>query len=119
MTNAPVTVQERARSWGTFLLNEATHRMILRHDADVGHRFTPNLRARLPGDDGGYFVVTNSSGFRSDHEFERIKSRHGRVLMFGDSYLAGDNVSNGDRYSDQLARILGVEVQNYGVSGSG
>jgi len=102
-----------------FLLSQTTHRMIIQHDPDVGHRFTPNLRARLPGEDGGYFVVTNSLGFRSDHEFERRQSRHGRILMFGDSYTAGDNVSNVDRYSDQLARILDVEVQNYGVSGSG
>ena len=89
-----------------FLLSQATHRMIIQYDPEVGHRFTPNLRARLPGDEGGYFVVTNSTGFRSDHEFEKQQAKHGRILMFGDSYTAGDNVSNADRYSDQLAKIL-------------
>jgi len=102
-----------------FLLSQATHRMIIQYDPEVGHRFTPNLRARLPGDEGGYFVVTNSTGFRSDYEFEKRQAKHGRILMFGDSYTAGDNVSNADRYSDQLGKILGVEVQNYGVPGSG
>src|SRR5215469_3425017 len=102
-----------------FLLTQATHRMIIQHDPDVGHRFTPNLRARLPGEDGGYFVVTNSSGFRSDSEFAETRPLHARILMFGDSFTAGDNVSNEDRYSDQLARLLGAEVQNYGVPGSG
>jgi carbamoyltransferase len=85
-----------------FLLTQTTHRMTIQYDADVGHRFTPNLRARIPGEDGGYFVVTNSLGFRSDYEFERAASRHPRILMFGDSYTAGDDVSNADRYSDQL-----------------
>jgi carbamoyltransferase len=93
--------------------------MLIQYDAEVGHRFVPNLRARIPGEDGGYFVITNSLGFRSDFEFGRDRSRHGRILMFGDSYTAGDNVSNADRYSDQLARICGCEVQNYGVPGSG
>jgi len=102
-----------------FLLNQTTHRMIIQHDPDVGHRFVPNLRARIPGDDGGSFVVTNSLGFRSDCEFAAASSGQARILMFGDSYTAGDNVSNADRYSDQLAKMVGVEVQNYGVPGSG
>jgi carbamoyltransferase len=93
--------------------------MTIQYDADVGHRYTPNLRARIPGDDGGYFVVTNSQGFRSDHEFDRAPSAHPRILMFGDSYTAGDDVSNPDRYSDQLGRMLNAEVQNYGVPGTG
>jgi len=102
-----------------FLLTQTTHRMTIQYDADVGHRYTPNLRARIPGDDGGYFVVTNSLGFRSDYEFARAASPHPRILMFGDSYTAGDDVSNADRYSDQLGRMLGTEVQNYGVPGTG
>jgi carbamoyltransferase len=102
-----------------FLLTETTHRMIIQHDPDVGHRFVPNLRARLPGDDGGYFVVTNSSGFRSDFNFSAAPASHPRILMFGDSYTAGDNVANADRYSDQLSLLTGAEVQNYGVPGSG
>ena len=102
-----------------FLLTRSTHRMVIQRDPDVGHRFTSSIRARIPSEDGGYFVVTNSLGFRSDHEFDKAKADHPRILMFGDSYTAGDCVTNADRYSDQLARMLGVEVQNYGVSGTG
>ena len=102
-----------------FLLNQSTHRMVIQHDPDVGHRFVPNLKVRLPGGDGGYFVVTNSAGFRSDSDFERRKGTLPRILMFGDSYTAGDNVPNAERYSDKLAALLGVELQNYGVSGTG
>ena len=102
-----------------FLLNQTTHRMLIQYDAEVGHRFVPNLRARIPGEDGGYLLVTNALGFRSDTEFDRARSAHARILMFGDSYTAGDNVANADRYSDRLAALCGCEVQNYGVPGTG
>src|SRR5215831_19371750 len=102
-----------------FLLSQNTHRMVIRHDPDVGHRFVPNLRARIPGEDGGYLIVTNSWGFRSNFEYERQKAARPRILMFGDSYTAADNVSNEDRYSDKLAVLVDAEIQNYGVPGSG
>ena len=93
--------------------------MLIRYHERVGHLFVPNLRARIPNEVGGYFVVTNSLGFRSDYEFEKKKTRRPRILMFGDSYTAGDDCPNQDRYSDVLARILDCEVYNFGVSGSG
>jgi len=95
--------------------------MLIQYDPSVGHIFVPNLRARIPGEDGGYTVVTNATGFRSDFEYDKAKPGpgHFRILMFGDSYTAGDNVSNEYRYSDQLGKFLNAEVQNYGVSGSG
>ncbi len=102
-----------------FLLNQSTHRMLIQYDPDIGHRFVPNQKARLTNEAGGYYVVTNGSGFRSDHEFVAAKSDRPRILMFGDSYTAGDNVSNGDRYSDILAQLSGCEVYNFGISGSG
>lgn len=102
-----------------FLLRQSTHRMLVQYDPAVGHIFVPNLRARIPGEDGGYTLVTNATGFRSNFEYEKAKPAHFRILMFGDSYTAGDNVTNEDRYSDQLGKLLGAEVQNYGVSGSG
>jgi lysophospholipase L1-like esterase len=42
------------------------------------------------------------------------------VLLFGDSYTAGDGVSNGSRYGDLLERFVpGIEVYNYGLPGTG
>ncbi len=102
-----------------FLLLQATHRMLVRYHPTIGHLYVPNLRARLPERGGGYFVVTNAQGFRSDVDFARSRNGRPRILMFGDSYTAGDRVPNEARYSDQLARLLDVEVYNYGLSGSG
>lgn len=91
----------------------------MQYDAEIGHRFVPNIHARIPNEDGGYYVVTNSDGFRSDCEFVPKKSNKFRILMYGDSYTAGDNVSNHQRYSDLLAQKTGAEVFNFGLSGSG
>src|SRR5579872_4517533 len=102
-----------------FLLHQSTHRMLVRYHPMVGHLYVPNLAARLPNETGGYFVATNSQGFRSDFEFAARSGTRPRILMFGDSYTAGDNCVNADRYSDQLGRLLGAEVYNYGLSGSG
>ena len=47
--------------------------------------------------------------------------RRMRVLVFGDSFTAGDGVSNGSRYSDVLETLLPppTEVHNFGLPGSG
>jgi carbamoyltransferase len=86
-----------------------------------GFHFVPGLRARVPHEGGGYLVRTNSAGFRSDREFRSDKDPGVfRVLLFGDSYTAGDGVSNGHRYSDVLETLLlGIEVYNYGLPGTG
>ncbi len=93
--------------------------MIMRYHPKIGYLFVPNQKARLENEKGGFYVVTNASGFRSDFDFQKTKNKKPRVLMFGDSYTAGDNCSNRDRFSDKLAETLGAEVYNYGISGSG
>ena len=93
--------------------------MLVRYHPTIGQLYVPNLRARVPSETGGYFLVTNSAGFRSDYEFERARRGRPRILMFGDSYTAGDNCDNAQRYSDQLGQLLDAEVYNYGLSGSG
>ena len=98
---------------------QTTHRMILRYDAGIGHRFVPGLQARIPGETGGWFVRTNAQGFRSDVDFVPAKGSRPRILFFGDSYTAGDGVSNEDRYTDRLGAMLGAEVYNFGLSGTG
>lgn len=93
--------------------------MLIQYDPDLGHRFVHNQVARLNNECGGYLVRTNSDGFRSNHDFSAEKSEKPRLLMFGDSYTAGDNVSNEDRFSDIIARQNNCEVYNYGIPGSG
>ena len=95
------------------------HRLILRHDPDIGQLYVPNQRARVPFEEGGYTVVTNSSGFRSDHEFATERGDRPRILFLGDSFMAGFGVDNGDRFADLAGEMLGVEVYNAGITGTG
>jgi len=79
------------------------------------------LKARVSHEGGGYLVRTNQLGFRSEREF--TIGRNGstrRILLFGNSFTAGDGVSNGRRYSDRLEELIpDLEVYNFGLPGSG
>ena len=102
-----------------FLLLQTTHRMVIRYDAEVGHLYLPNLAARLPNENGGAYVVTNSEGFRGATEFVKERSGRPRILFFGDSFTAGDGCDNEDRFAERVGTSLGAEVYNYGVAGIG
>jgi lysophospholipase L1-like esterase len=98
----------------------ALHRRLMQYDPVLGYRFAAGLKVRIPHEGGGYLVKSNRDGFRCDHEVTPQKSRRHRVLVFGDSYTAGDGVSNGKRYSDVLEhKLTDTEVLNFGLSGSG
>jgi carbamoyltransferase len=98
----------------------ASHRRLMQYDPVLGYRFAPGLKVRIPHEGGGYLVKTNRDGFRCEHNVTPTKSKARRVLVFGDSYTAGDGVSNGKRYSDVLEQNLDdTEVLNFGLSGSG
>jgi hypothetical protein len=96
-------------------------RQLFQHHPVFGYHFVPGLKTRIDHENGGYLVRVNESGFRNDREFEETKDPAVfRILLFGDSYTAGDAVSNKDRYGDVLERsIPGVEVYNFALSGSG
>ena len=98
--------------------NNKTHRQIIAFNKDIGHSYVPNLNARLLDDHGGYFIKTNSQGFRSDKEFSKKKSGR-RILFFGDSNTAADGVCNQDRYSDLIGKYFQAEVFNFAISGTG
>lgn len=96
------------------------HRQLMQYDAQLGYRFVPGLKLRIPHEGGGYLVKTNGAGFRCNHEATPHKNREHRILVFGDSYTAGDGVSNGKRYSEVLEDHLpDTEVLNFGLPGSG
>ncbi len=96
-----------------------THRQIFCYNEKIGHLFVPNLNARVMNENGGYYVRTNSMGFRSDTEFETKKTGKPRILFFGDSNTAADGVSNSERFSDLVGKHFDAEVYNFGLSGSG
>jgi carbamoyltransferase len=102
-----------------FLLQQTTHRMVIRYDPEVGHLYVPDLRARIPHERGGYFVATNSQGFRSDVEFIARPSGRRRILFFGDSFTAGDGCRNDERFPERVGDALNAEIYNYAVSGTG
>ena len=43
------------------------------NNKNIGHLFVPNLNARIINEKGGYYINTNSLGFRSDIEFKQKK----------------------------------------------
>jgi hypothetical protein len=96
-------------------------RQLFQYHPTYGYRFIPGLRARVEHEGGGYLIRVNQAGFRCDHEVTVEKPAGSfRVLLFGDSFTAGDGVSNRDRYGDVLEKILpGVQVLNFGLPGSG
>ena len=100
------------------LLNN-THRQIFCYNKDIGHLFVPNLNARIMNENGGYYVRSNSLGFRSDVEFKEKKSDKPRILFFGDSNTAADGVSNNERFSELVGKLFNAEVYNFALSGSG
>lgn len=96
-------------------------RELFQHHPVFGYHFVPDLRARVQHESGGYLVRTNRAGFRSERQFERERSAgRFRILVFGDSFTAGDGVSNRARYTDVLETLVpDVEVYNFGLPGSG
>lgn len=93
---------------------------VFRYDPDVGYTFIPNLKTRLPHESGGFLLRTNALGFRDDRTPPPGEGSSRRVFVFGDSFTAGDGVANGQRYTSELERLVdGVDVFNFGLSGSG
>lgn len=77
----------------------------------------PDIKVRVPFEQGAYLVSTNSLGFRSG----KLPLYTGDdVFVFGDSFTAGDGVSNGKRWTDELARLLPCTMfHNFGLPGTG
>lgn len=96
-------------------------RQIFQYDPLIGYRYIPGLKARIPHEGGGYLLQVNSDGFRCPHDFEPVKKEgRQRILLFGDSFTAGDGVSDGSRFGDILEKeIPHLEVYNFGLPGTG
>lgn len=96
-------------------------RQLFEYHPTFAYRFIPGLKARVDHEGGGYLLRTNQQGFRCSHDFvERKRIDTARVLLFGDSYTAGDGVSNKRRFGDLIEGMLdNLEIFNFGLSGSG
>lgn len=93
----------------------------MKYHPRIGYTYMPDMKTRVSGPGGGYLLRTNALGFRSDHEFETGREPGTfRVLLFGDSQTAGDGIANSGRYSAVLEDLVpGVQVDNFGLSGTG
>lgn len=101
-------------------------RQLYEYHPVIGYRYIPNLKVRIPHEGGGYLMQVNGEGFRADRSYVPARTPgHRRVLVFGDSFTAGDAVSNRQRYTELLESRLSsagaapVEFYNYGLSSTG
>lgn len=94
------------------------------HDPRIGYLYVPNSRMTLPVPGGGtYTIAINAAGIRSNREYTREKPPgvSQRIIVLGDSFTAGQYVSNEHRFTEHLERRMGptVEVINFGLEGTG
>jgi hypothetical protein len=91
-------------------------------DPEVGYYPKPHQRVRHPG----RIISINNYGMRAPDVVPRKAPGHFRILLLGDSTLAGTRVSNEELYSSLLQSNLNAtagahvfEVLNMGVNGWG
>lgn len=141
-----LTVRSRSRRWIVRLVisgaaallalvaAEAATRLLWQQDAilfpryHTGATYGPYALRRLrpqtafwhTSADGRWLFTTNAQGFRDarDWRYERTPGVR-RVLVLGDSHTQGFECRQEQTFSAVLARTLGAEVLNAGVSGFG
>ena len=106
------------------MLKVASHRATFRYHPRFGFFFRSHLHLwQIPQHEWAslYLLATNSVGARCSREPDADSDARGiKVLFIGASLVAGDNVSNRDRFTDVLEQLLPrAESHNYALSGSG
>jgi len=94
----------------------------IRHHPRFGYEYVPGYDAELPQPGGGrYRLRINAAGLRSNRDYSLAKGlARRRLLVFGDSFAAGQYISNEERFSEHLERRHpGLEVINFGLEGTG
>ena len=106
----------------TALGNPLDLKPYIRHHPLIGYEYVPGTRYTLPRPGGGTYTLNiNAGGIRSDREYSLAKPPGVyRILVFGDSYAAGQYQSNEHRFSELMERRHpGLEVINFGLEGTG
>src|SRR5262249_9616797 len=94
----------------------------VRHHPVIGYEYVPGTRLELAQPGGRTYTLTvNQAGIRADREYLQAKPPGTRrLLVFGDSFAAGQYVSNSQRFTEMLERrVPRLEVLNFGLEGSG
>lgn len=96
-------------------------RQVFEYHPTIGWWHLPNLYARVPLGQTFHQLQTNRSGMRSDRDYSlATPAGRKRVIFLGDSYTAGDGVSNGQRFTDLLERRFSqLDALNFGLNGTG
>ena len=66
---------------------------------------------------GTYLIETDEKGFRNSQN--KRKESKLKIVCIGDSYSAGDGVSNAHRFTDLIEKNYDCEILNLAVSGYG
>lgn len=94
----------------------------IEYDDIVGCRYRPDTLLDLASPAGGrYRISVNSEGLKSDRRYPFSKPPGVfRILVFGDSFCAGQYLNNRDRFTEQMECLHpGLEVLNFGLEGTG
>lgn len=93
---------------------------IIEHHPVIGKRLRPGIKITLDHPEWGEYVLqSNNYGFRSNHDYTPSKPNGvKRILIFGDSNVFGNGVSNEERFPDELEKIFpDVEIYNFAMEG--
>ena len=83
-------------------------------DPYQAYRYAPDLRQRMVHSEFDILFETNSLGYRDQGQ----KPKSGpRVVLVGDSFVAGQGVASEHMFANLFEEQLGVEVLNRGVGG--
>ncbi len=91
------------------------------YDPVLGWRGRKDYTARFKRPDFDVVVASDSAGFRKQENLEakRDKAPH-RILVFGDSFVWGWGVGQGEVFTDRMSLLLpDYSVRNYGIDGIG
>ena len=94
-------------------------RFIIQHDPMIGYRFIPNIYSRVKHKNNAFIIQTNKQGFRDNISFDELNNGRLNVVAIGDSYVAGDGISNYERFMNILSERFNINVLNMGLPGSG
>lgn len=91
-------------------------RQVIQYDSKLGHKFVPNQTACVKYGNGTYLIETDKNGFRNSKKDRKGKLK---IVCIGDSFTAGDGVSNKYRFTDLLEEKYDCEILNLAGSGYG
>lgn len=97
-------------------------RPLFQYHPRIGYTYIPGIKARIVNRDSAYRIRVNEQGFRCNHDFSVQDKKGPRILLFGDSFSAGDGVSNEERFSDLLEEkfaSIALQIYNYAIPGTG